>query len=143
MRIESIDELADVLGRSALTSMEVETSEWSLVIERPRGPASVQVGVQATPPGSDPASIEAPVLEYEADIVQAAMVGVFHEPAEPVTTGQSVRAGDLLGTIDALTIKNDVRTPIDGEVMAVRVEDGQPVEYGQALFALKRSGGER
>lgn len=143
MRVESIDELADVLGRSALTSMEVETSEWSLLIERPRGPSSVQVGVQAAPAVADSVSIEAPVAEHDLDTVQAAMVGVFHEPAEPVTSGQSVRAGDLLGTIDALTIKNDVRTPIDGEVMAVRVEDGQPVEYGQALFTLKRSGGER
>jgi len=82
-------------------------------------------------------SAEPPQISY----VEAQVVGVFHEAGQPIIAGQPVEAGDLLGTIDALTIRNDVRASIGGEVAAVQVEDGQPVEYGQVLFGLRRTGG--
>jgi biotin carboxyl carrier protein len=64
------------------------------------------------------------------------MVGVFHEASHPVAQGQIVRAGEALGSIEALALRNEVRAPMDGRVEEVHVEDGQPVEFGQVLFVL-------
>jgi biotin carboxyl carrier protein len=69
------------------------------------------------------------------------MVGVFHESAPIVTVGQEVRAGDILGAIEALALRNEVRSPVDGPVVSIVVEDGQPVEYGQPMFTLGRPEG--
>ena len=141
MRIETIDELADVLAQSQLTSLELEGVEWCITLER-----SAESTRPAAPP-PNPAVVERAALVDTARsvrgeaVVEAAVVGVFHETAPQVTLGQAVRAGDLLGTIDALTIRNDVRADSDGEVVGVHVEDGQPVEYGQPLFALSIHGG--
>ncbi|HEY3413403.1 MAG TPA: biotin/lipoyl-binding protein [Armatimonadota bacterium] len=141
MRIETIDELADVLAQSELASLELEADSWSITLER----GAVAPRLAAPEAGPAPVDHSAPVgasHTAEADaIVEAAVVGVFHEAAPQVTLGQAVRAGDLLGTIDALTIRNDVRADSDGEVLAVHVEDGQPVEYGQPLFSLSCHGG--
>lgn len=139
MRIETIDELADVLAHSALMTMEVEGDGWSLTLERSTGPASAPLAPPAGASGHASAFDEA-AAHPELSYVEAEVVGVFHELPSPVAPGQHVKSGEVLGTIDALTIRNDVRSPLDGEVTAVQVEDGQPVEYGQALFAIGRFG---
>jgi acetyl-CoA carboxylase biotin carboxyl carrier protein len=59
-------------------------------------------------------------------------VGYF-SPAPPLAVGASVLAGDQLGSIDVLGIDQEVYAPADGIVARVLVEDGQAVEYGQAL----------
>jgi oxaloacetate decarboxylase (Na+ extruding) subunit alpha len=142
LRIETIDELADVLANSQLTSLELEGEEWSVTLERsasavkPAAPTPVVAAVTksvAVPP----------VRPAKSDtVVEAAIVGVFHEAAPQITVGKVVRSGELLGTIDALTIRNDVKASTGGEIVAVHVEDGQPVEYGQPLFAIRLQGEE-
>jgi acetyl-CoA carboxylase biotin carboxyl carrier protein len=136
MQIETIEELADILDASSLTRLEIEGEDWSLQLERP-------APVLAAPPAPMPLAVDGGASITEAvasgpDVVpvDALMVGVFHEGMPPVTVGQDVRAGDILGAIEALALRNEIRSPIDARVVSVTVEDGQPVEYGQPLFSL-------
>lgn len=141
MRIDTIDELAEVLQKSSLTVLDVQAANWSLTIEQAQvqrtAPVSERAPAQCAPTPAAREGVEAAHIAY----IEAHVVGVFHECIPAVAVAQDVDAGTLLGTIDALTIRNDIRASERGEVAAVQVEDGQPVEYGQVLFALRLSGG--
>jgi biotin carboxyl carrier protein len=53
-----------------------------------------------------------------------------------IAVGDRLARGTLLATIESMKVPNEVRSPVDGEVTAVLVEDGAPVEYGQMLFTI-------
>ena len=70
------------------------------------------------------------------------MVGTFYRAASPgakplVDVGQNVSIGDPIGIIEAMKMFNQVEADQNGVIAEVLVEDGQPVEYDQPLFALK------
>ncbi len=75
------------------------------------------------------------VAELNGGIARSPAVGYF-TPAAGLAMGQSVSAGDLLGNIDVLGISQEVIAPSSGIVSRVLAEDGQAVEYGQALAEI-------
>ncbi len=69
--------------------------------------------------------------------ITAALVGVFHPSrTTPVALGQTAKAGQILGQIEAMRLMNDVTATVAGRVVGVLVQDGQPVQYGQPLFEI-------
>jgi acetyl-CoA carboxylase biotin carboxyl carrier protein len=73
--------------------------------------------------------------------VLAPLVGTFHTWAKPkggalVAVGDRVKAGQLVGTIESLNVLNEVETTVAGHVVEILVQEGQPVEYGQALMTI-------
>jgi biotin carboxyl carrier protein len=68
--------------------------------------------------------------------VTSPAVGIF-QPGGSFAVGRRVRAGDRLGTIDVLGVPHDVLAPLDGLVLELRVEAGDPVEYGQELGIIE------
>jgi acetyl-CoA carboxylase biotin carboxyl carrier protein len=79
------------------------------------------------------------VLEVQPPVVMlfAHFVGVFRpRRPEPVAVGDHVTENQSLGHIEAMRLMNDCPAPISGRVQAVLVQEGQPVEYGQALFEI-------
>lgn len=140
MRIETIDELADVLTNSSLAVLDLEGQDFSLTLERAEARRNNPATETAQLSVVD--AVEKPIADsVRITYIEANVVGVFHEGNPPVIAGHIVDEGALLGTIEALALRNDVRATESGEVAAVQVEDGQPVEYGQVLFALRLSGG--
>ena len=78
--------------------------------------------------------------------VVAPLVGTFHVWAKPrggtlVAVGDRVKAGQLVGTIQSLNVLNEVETSVEGRVIEVHVQDGQPVEYGQVLMTIESAEG--
>lgn len=74
----------------------------------------------------------------------ASLVGIFHLRLKPngkmlVAEGDVVRQGQIVGTIEALTILHEVEATVSGRVKEICVEDGQPVEYGQILLIIDSS----
>jgi acetyl-CoA carboxylase biotin carboxyl carrier protein len=69
--------------------------------------------------------------------VASHLVGYFREGEIPLRVGAVVRSGDIVGTIAALGLANDVECPIEGEVVEVCVEPGAAVEYGQVLAKVR------
>ena len=74
------------------------------------------------------------------DTINAEVVGIFRDIAEPPTTGDRLEAGRLLGHIEALRLRNEVRCPIDCKLIAQVVVDGQPVDFGEPLFVVDSGG---
>jgi len=78
----------------------------------------------------------------ELAIVKSPIVGTFYRAAEPgakafVSVGDSVRKGQVLCIIEAMKLMNEIDSEYDGEVTSIYVENGQAVQYGERLFAIK------
>ena len=78
----------------------------------------------------------------ELAIVKSPIVGTFYRSAEPgakafVSVGDTVRKGQVLCIIEAMKLMNEIDSEYDGEVVNVYVENGQPVQYGERLFAIR------
>ena len=80
----------------------------------------------------------------EVCIVKSPIVGTFYRSAEPgakplVSVGDTVRKGQVLCIIEAMKLMNEIDSEYDGEVTSVYIENGQAVQYGERLFAIKPS----
>jgi acetyl-CoA carboxylase biotin carboxyl carrier protein len=101
---------------------------------------------QAPPAAPTPQAAASPVPEEgsELAIVKSPIVGTFYRSAEPgakefVSVGESVRKGQVLCIIEAMKLMNEIDSEYDGEIVSVYVENGQPVQYGERLFAIRPS----
>jgi acetyl-CoA carboxylase biotin carboxyl carrier protein len=77
--------------------------------------------------------------------VKSPIVGTFYESPSPgsppfVKAGDAVEAGQVLCIIEAMKLMNEIESDVAGEVVKRLASNGQPVEYGQALFVLKPRG---
>ncbi|MBZ5492052.1 MAG: acetyl-CoA carboxylase biotin carboxyl carrier protein [Acidobacteriia bacterium] len=95
----------------------------------------------AAPPASAPPPPKA-AAEEELHTVKSPIVGTFYEAPGPgalpfVKPGDQVAAGQVLCIIEAMKLMNEIEADASGEVVKVLVNNGQPVEYGQPLFAIR------
>jgi acetyl-CoA carboxylase biotin carboxyl carrier protein len=77
-------------------------------------------------------------------IIKSPIVGTFYNAPSPnappfVKAGDVVHAGQVLCIIEAMKLMNDIESEVAGEIVRIYAENGQPVEYGQSLFAIKPS----
>jgi acetyl-CoA carboxylase biotin carboxyl carrier protein len=75
-------------------------------------------------------------------VLKSPIVGTFYRAPEPgakpfADVGDAVRKGQVLCIIEAMKLMNEINSDVDGEVVKVYVENGQPVQYGERLFAIK------
>jgi acetyl-CoA carboxylase biotin carboxyl carrier protein len=128
-----------------------------------RGPATAPIAVPAieTPeprPSAPPVAAALPIApprtaadndgegegqgEIDLAMVTSPIVGTFYRAPEPsadnfTDVGQAVKRGQVLCIIEAMKLMNEIESEYEGEVMKVFVENGQPVQYGERLFAIK------
>jgi acetyl-CoA carboxylase biotin carboxyl carrier protein len=117
--------------------------------------ASVAPGLGALPPAPAQASTAAPAAvaepsqtapaPIEEHIVKSPIVGTFYAAPNPtagpfVQLGDKVQAGQTVCIIEAMKLMNEIEADVSGEVVRILVENGQPVEYGEPLFALRPTG---
>jgi len=101
-------------------------------------PAPAAAGAAAAQAASDAAAD----AEIELAIVKSPIVGTFYRSSEPgaasfVEVGATVKKGDVLCIIEAMKLMNEIDSEYDGEVANIYVENGQPVQYGERLFAIR------
>jgi acetyl-CoA carboxylase biotin carboxyl carrier protein len=107
-------------------------------------PVAAASAVAAPPASSEPAVLEPAGEDVDLAIVKSPIVGTFYRAAEPeappfVETGQTVRKGEVLCIIEAMKLMNEINAECDGEIVKVYVENGQAVQYGERLFAIRPS----
>jgi acetyl-CoA carboxylase biotin carboxyl carrier protein len=165
MDIRKIKKLIELLEESSLTEIEIVEGEESVRLSR-NGvmagplpgqallPAGVQAAAWSAPPGSAPGNAVAglPVevqqdLEQEetipeGELIRAPMVGTFYDSSSPeaepfVSLGQQVSAGETMCIIEAMKMFNQIEAEVSGTVVAILVENGQPVEFDQPLFVIR------
>jgi acetyl-CoA carboxylase biotin carboxyl carrier protein len=130
-----VADLIALVHGSDLAELEIEQGSFALRIQREAHAATVApAGAPAAPP---PAA-----GPKEPAVLRSPQVGTFYLSAEPhgepfVREGSIVEPGQVIGLIEAMKLINEVEAEVGGVVRRVLVEDGQPVEYGQALFELE------
>ena len=103
----------------------------------PPGPSATAVAPSpAAPPEAAPAAAE------ELHVIKSPIVGTFYAAASPgtppfVKIGDIIQSGQVVCIVEAMKLMNEIESDISGEVVRPMVENGQPVEYGQGLFAIR------
>ena len=158
-----VKKLVEMLDESTVDSIEI-SSEKGMKIRisktpQQRGGVSVAapmampmpVAAPAAPvpaaPAAAPAGAAVPSEEAKASYleVKSPMVGTYYASAEPgakpyVSVGDRIAKGQILCIIEAMKIMNEIESEFDGVVREVRVDNAQPVEYGQVLFRIDPNG---
>jgi acetyl-CoA carboxylase biotin carboxyl carrier protein len=151
MDLRKLKKLIDLVQESGIAELEITEGEEKVKIVK-GGQVSIAavapvhvapVEARAPAPGGaapTPAAAEAPAGQ-EGHVVKAPMVGTFYRSPSPdakafVEVGQTVKEGDTICIIEAMKLMNEIEADAGGVVKAILVENGQPVEYGQALFIL-------
>ncbi|MEZ9183773.1 acetyl-CoA carboxylase biotin carboxyl carrier protein [Vibrio splendidus] len=149
MDIRKIKKLIELVEESGISELEISEGEESVRISRnsPVSAAPIQYAAPPAPVAAAPAA--APVAaEAAAPAVPAGhqvlspMVGTFYGAPSPdakpfVKVGQSVTAGETLCIVEAMKMMNQIEADKSGVVTAILVEDGQPVEFDQALVIIE------
>ena len=156
MDIRKVKKLIELLDESGIAEIEITEGEESVRISRyaqgapaaPPPPAAVHVAAAAPAPAAPapaaaPAEAPAPVSEPEDEgfLVAAPMVGSFYAASSPgaapyVQVGDRVKEGDTLCIIEAMKMMNQIEADVSGVVKSIRVQNGEPVEYGQTLMVI-------
>ena len=151
---ELIDLLAELLVEKDVGELHVETGGLKVKIRRHGGALATVVNpaaVAATSAAAGAPSAGEPETPAEAAglgdafIVVSPMVGTFYRASEAaadpfVEVGDQVDEGQTLCIVEAMKLLNEIVADIGGELLAVFVENGEPVEYGQQLFAIRPAG---
>ena len=163
MNFKEILELIDKVSESGIGSIELEQAGTKLKIEakteKPQLFASYMTGdksespslpsmpVSALPPVSEAAKAEEKRKEQEESeaglhIITSPIVGTFYRSPNPesqpfVNVGDRISKGQVLCIIEAMKLMNEIESDIDGVIAKIYPANGQPVEYGEKLFAVK------
>ena len=149
MDIRKIKKLIELLEESGLTEIEIVEGEESVRLTRGAVgvPMHTAIPVAAAQPAvplaaENPAAVDDEESIPDGELVRAPMVGTFYASSSPesepfVGLGQQVAVGDTLCIIEAMKMFNQIEADVTGTVVAVLVENGQPVEFDQPLFVIR------
>ena len=147
MNIKELRELIELIEQSNIEEFEMERSGVRIRISKSlTGPVVTQAPIVAKTPSTDSSERiqieETPEKEETNHIFTAPIVGTFYltpkPDAEPfVKPGDHVTESTVLCIIEAMKIFNQIECEVEGDIIRILVENGQPVEYGQPLFEIQ------
>jgi acetyl-CoA carboxylase biotin carboxyl carrier protein len=160
MDFDELNKILEIVREHELSEFELEREGFKIkirkgtLVQHQFSPAPqvtavhhAAAAVSATAPQLAEAAVAAQAAaqaKEEADfaVVKSPIVGTFFRSAEPgapsfVDVGDVVKKGQVLCIIEAMKLMNEIDSEYDGEVVSVYVENGQPVQYGERLFAIK------
>jgi acetyl-CoA carboxylase biotin carboxyl carrier protein len=96
----------------------------------------------AVPPSAPPPAAVEPAAEENLHMVKSPIVGTFYEAPSPgappfVKVGDMVELGQVLCIVEAMKLLNEIESDVAGEIVRKMGSNGQPIEYGQELFAIR------
>ncbi len=150
MDIRKVKKLIELLEESGIAEIEISEGEDSVRISRfgsnVAAPVALAMPPAAAAPAAAPAVAPASALsmaeaEEDGHVVPAPMVGTFYNAPSPgsapfVQVGDRVSIGDALCIIEAMKMMNQIEAEVAGTIKSIRVQNGDPVEYGQILFVI-------
>jgi acetyl-CoA carboxylase biotin carboxyl carrier protein len=157
MDIRKVKKLIELLDESGIAEIEITEGEESVRISRhaQSAPAMAAMPMQIAAPAvaapapvaATPAAAPEPAAEPEEEgsAITAPMVGTFYSAPSPgsppfVQAGDRVNEGDTLCIVEAMKMMNQIDAEFSGTVKSIRVQNGEPVEYGQILFVIDQRG---
>jgi len=147
--LKEIRELVELVTERGLAGLEIEQSGFRLRIEgrRPAGLDAAVAPAQAHSGGTaGPTALAAaeppPGEDRNLHVITSPIVGTFYRAPSPeaeafAEVGARIAKGKTLCIIESMKLMNEIESDVDGEVVAVYPVNGQPVEYGEKLFAIR------
>ncbi|WFS02052.1 acetyl-CoA carboxylase biotin carboxyl carrier protein [Rhizobium tumorigenes] len=142
-----IRNLANILNETDLTEIEVEQDDLRIRVSRAGTTQYVQAPMMAAPqqmaaPAAAAAAVPAAPVRNPDNVVSAPMVGTVYMASAPgarafIEVGAMVKEGQTLLIIEAMKTMNQIPAPKSGKVTEILIEDGRPVEYGEALVIIE------
>lgn len=161
MDIRKVKKLIELLDESGIAEIEITEGEEAVRISRyatsaPVAPALAPAPVAAAPAPQAPSPAAAPMqpaepaavpTDEDGYIVPAPMVGTYYSASSPgaapyVQVGDRVSEGDTLCIIEAMKMMNQIEADVSGVVKSIRIQNGEPVEFGQVLFVIDQRQGD-
>ena len=152
MDLRKLKKLIDLVQESGIAELEITEGEEKVRIARGgavsvtplaagAAAAAAPAGIVAPPAPAPATAAAAPEAAPEGHIVKSPMVGTFYRSPSPeakpfVEVGATVKAGETICVLEAMKLMNEIEADASGTIKAILVENGQPVEYGQALFII-------
>ena len=163
MDLNQIKQILDLVREHELSEFEIEHDGLRLKVRKDANGAHVVTPPASTDPPAIAAAAAAPAAmpspqaspgllpaadeaaadaEIELAVVKSPIVGTFYRSSEPsspsfVDIGSMVKKGEVLCIIEAMKLMNEIDSEYDGEIVNIYVENGQPVQYGERLFAIR------
>ena len=156
MTLDEIKQLIEFIKGQELTEFELEQDGFKIRIKSGQGhqvaavpqlSASMPMMAPQMAPIAAASAPATPVAAVDDEggelcIMKSPIVGTFYRAAEPgakdfVSVGDTVRKGQVLCIIEAMKLMNEIDSEYDGEITSVYVENGQAVQYGERLFAIR------
>jgi acetyl-CoA carboxylase biotin carboxyl carrier protein len=155
MDIRKVKKLIELLDESGIAEIEITEGEEAVRISRyPQAGHAVPVAAApahhvaapapaaaAPAPAAATESVAPAEKEEDGFAVKAPMVGTFYAASSPgaapyVQVGDRVKEGDTLCIIEAMKMMNQIEADVSGVIKSIRVQNGEPVEYGQTLLVI-------
>ena len=156
MDIRKVKKLIELLDESGIAEIEITEGEESVRISRystsaqavaPIVAAAPVAAPVAAAPAAAPAEAAPDVVEEDGYEVTAPMVGTYYAASSPgaapyVQVGDRVNEGDTLCIIEAMKMMNQIEADVAGVVKSIRIQNGEPVEFGQVMFVIDQRQGD-
>ena len=150
MDFDEINQILELMRAHGLAEFELERDDLHIRLRKAETPLATLPGPKPGAPEAvnRPSATAEPASgrtgESGATIVEAPILGTFYrssaQDASPfIEIGDVVKPGDVLCIIEAMKLMNDIKSEHAGEVVEIFAEDGQPVQYGERLFAIRRT----
>ena len=152
MDIRKVKKLIELLDESGIAEIEITEGEESVRISRYSqnapavAPVAAPIAASEPPPTPAAAPVAAPIVapaepEEEGFEVKSPMVGTYYAASSPgaapyVQVGDRISEGDTLCIIEAMKMMNQIESDVSGVVKSIRIQNGEPVEFGQTLFVI-------
>ena len=164
MDLKDIKVIVDLMKKNAVSEFEMEEGDFKIKLKRDSGKprkgetvvvqevapmilpaaaaASVAAPVATAAPAPATPAAAAPAPAAEGPEVKSPMIGTFYRKPSPdadsyVEVGSVVEPDTVVCIIEAMKVMNEIKAEVKGTIAEVLVEEGKPVEYGQALFRIE------
>lgn len=147
MNLKEIREMINLMNENDLTEIEIEREGTKIKLRKgsegyefePRIPAGPKVTLPL--PAAESSEPAEPVNTNRNDI-KSPMVGTFYRSPSPeapafVESGQIVEVGQVVCIVEAMKLMNEIKSEVKGKIVDIPVDNAQPVEFGQTLFAVE------
>lgn len=142
MELEDLRELIELLKGTDITEVQIEKEGTKVKIRREKILSSIDIPFQKTSGLHEKIIAETEEDTQRLVTVTSPIVGTFYRAPTPdaspfVEVGERVKKNQVLCIVEAMKLMNEIESEVDGIIVKILLENGQPVEYGEPLFLIE------
>jgi len=154
MDFEFIERVVRLVEEADIGELEIESIEGLRIIVKKQSPLAAAAPASIIPPmiagtypppvsTSPPVAAKTPEVDESVEIIKSPMVGTFYRAPAPdappfIEVGDVIQTNTVVCILEAMKVMNEIKAGLAGTVQEIMVENGQPVEFGQPLFKIKK-----